>query len=188
MRIVLPNNINTLGVRPKIPDTRKAKLVCQGEFAITRASSQRRSIKTFGYGECIIIDLVSPLRRTVGLAHFDINTLVKASFEKIILPEFYKFDCTDLQARIVGGNGGETSQKLATKIRDACLANKIKIIGTDVNNPKGSPGLMIDAETLDLYDIRVPRQRDEKRIETAMRYIMHNPNGRLIRLVEELRG
>lgn len=187
-KITLSCVINTMGVRPKLPDTRKAKLVCQAEFAITSANSKLKLIKTTGFGECVILSLISPSKRTGGLVHFDIRTLVKSSFEAVILPEFYKRGCRDLRAQIVGGLPTEASTRLVREIRDALFENKIRITGIDINNPIRSPGLILNTVDLKLYDIAKPLLPEDaetlRRYEAASWYIVKNPTERLIRLVE----
>lgn len=185
--IRISGTINTMGIRRKVPDTRKAKLVCQAEFAVTSAASQPNKVKTTGYGQCIIVSLISPSKKVGGLAHFDIKTEVTLSFEEVILPEFSKWGCHDLQAQMVGGLDDEESRELARKIRSTLKNKGIKITGMDLNNPDRTPGLLLDMGKMELCDVikLLPLTEKEKRHwEETLKYLINNPESRIIRLVE----
>jgi hypothetical protein len=187
MAMNLGFHVNTTGPRRKMPDSRRAKLVCQSEFAITSARAHLPLVKTVGFTSCVILSITSPSNLTGGLAHFDVRTRVRPSITDVIFPEFRKRNCADLQAQIISGSPGEGSLDLARRIRDVLMSKKVEITGVDVGNPKPGPGLILDTALLQLFDIQKPLLPDDgvtaRRRLHAMNYIIRNPKERLIRMV-----
>ena len=188
MAILIKGAMTNLPKRQKVPDTRHAKLVLQAEFGIVSAGEQPRLIKTMGYGECVVLALMEPSRNVGGLAHFDIKTLVKDSIDRVILPEFTQRGCRSLRAQLIGGMASAGSIGLARAIKDVMNNNRIKIQGIEINGPDRPAGLLLDPLNSRLYDIERPLVPDDpiisQRREDALKYIMANPQQRLLRLVK----
>ena len=122
MSVSVDRRINTLLPRRKVPDTRDAKLVLQTEFALVSRGSATRRVKTVGCGECIAVPIISPSRGIGGLIHFDTRTLVAESVDQVILPEFHRFEGSELEAQMLGGMLTQDSTCKVREIRDVFQA------------------------------------------------------------------
>jgi hypothetical protein len=138
--------------RASLPDRPDLLLVCQRQFAVSRAP---QSIKTTGYNVCIIVSFYDKGKKLGALAHFDLNTDVAESFEKVIIPALQKnsFNLKNTQVRIVGGLS-RTSDKLRQQVRDQLLmpGRRMRVVEIELTNV-GKQGLVLDTDTGRIYDL-----------------------------------
>jgi hypothetical protein len=188
MRVSDPYRINTLPPRRSRPDTRAAKMVFQCEFGVTSAAEETKLIKTGVFNTCVVAAFFSSSCLVAGLAHFDVRTEVGRSFREVIMSEFSKRRCGEFRVRLLGGLA-RSSEGLVHKIRDALKGRRIRIDGVDLYNPKGYAGLLLDAESGELFDVQSPLlpfdTEEIRRNEEAQLYLAANPEQRMIRLVGE---
>lgn len=186
MRVTNPYRINTLPERKKLPDTPAAKLVLQCEFGMASAAEETKLVKTGASSTCVRLVLFSPSTKTGGLAHFDLKTEVNPSFRAVIMPELLRRGCQKFQARLIGGLAGQ-SGKLVRNLMNAVKGRGIKLIGVDLYEPHGYPGLILDTENGELFDLQSPllpfEAEEIRRNEEALLYLVANQKQRMIRLV-----
>ena len=163
-------------------------MVFQCEFGMASAAEETRLVKTGVFNTCVVLTLFSPSTGTGGLAHFDLKTEVNPSFRTVIMPELLRRGCQKVQARLIGGLAG-SSGKLVRDLMNAVKGRGIKILGVDLYEPHGYPGLILNTENGELFDLQPPLLpfdvEEMRRNEQALLYLAANPKQRLIHLVGE---
>lgn len=119
-------------------------LVMQRQFGLVHARSHQL-LETTGFNSCVVVVFHSKTTGISAIAHFDINTRVKESFEQVIQPGL-NGKKRGLSARLFGGLP-ESSQQLARDIRDALMGERIPIKSMALFDREEWDGLSVDCKT-----------------------------------------
>ncbi|OGC04189.1 hypothetical protein A2276_06240 [candidate division WOR-1 bacterium RIFOXYA12_FULL_43_27] len=145
-------------------------LVCQREFGITNLPT----IRTVGFNTCAIVVFINRKAGIGALAHFDINTDIRASLQEVILPSLRQAD-TEFSVKIICRHLSKLPQTIQTELIKNGI-RKVKVFLAQ-GFRKGLAAKTLTGKLLEDKAVMTPQELSK--LEDSLRHIMSG--NRLIR-------